>query len=395
MEFRFTEEQEKLRQEIRQFLEEELKNGNFEVHCDAWMGGYSPEFSRKIGQRGWIGLCWPREWYGQGKSYMDRMVLTEEIVRYGAPAAAHWFADRQMGPSIIRYGSDEQKEYFLPRIARGELVFGIGMSEPEAGCDLASLRTKATEDGDSYILNGQKVWTSGAHHIDYLYLIARTDPEAPRHKGISEFIVDMHLPGIEVRPLIDMTGGHHYNEVFLDNVRVPRSSMVGEINHGWYQIAEQLDYERSGVERLMTNYPIYQDLIEYAKQTNHGGKPLAEQPTVRNRLADLTVRYEVGRLLTYRVAWVLDQGRPPTTEAAMAKAFCTSFEQYMVHVATQIPGLYGQLRQGSKWIPPAFRESAAESYLFSPGYTIQGGTSEILKNITAIRGLQLPTQKNP
>lgn len=394
MEFRFTEEQEKLRQEIRQFLEEELKNGNFEVHCDAWMGGYSPEFSRKIGQRGWIGLCWPREWYGQGKSYMDRMVLTEEIVRYGAPAAAHWFADRQMGPSIIRYGSDEQKEYFLPRIARGELVFGIGMSEPEAGCDLASLRTKATEDGDSYILNGQKVWTSGAHHIDYLYLIARTDPEAPRHKGISEFIVDMHLPGIEVRPLIDMTGGHHYNEVFLDNVRVPRSSMVGEINHGWYQIAEQLDYERSGVERLMTNYPIYQDLIEYAKQTNHGGKPLAEQATVRNRLADLTVRYEVGRLLTYRVAWVLDQGRPPTTEAAMAKAFCTSFEQYMVHVATQIPGLYGQLRQGSKWIPPAFRESAAESYLFSPGYTIQGGTSEILKNITAIRGLQLPTQKN-
>jgi alkylation response protein AidB-like acyl-CoA dehydrogenase len=394
MEFRFTEEQEKLRQEIRQFLEEELKNGNFEVHCDAWMGGYSPEFSRKIGQRGWIGLCWPREWYGQGKSYMDRMVLTEEIVRYGAPAAAHWFADRQMGPSIIRYGSDEQKEYFLPRIARGELVFGIGMSEPEAGCDLASLRTKATEDGDSYILNGQKVWTSGAHHIDYLYLIARTDPEAPRHKGISEFIVDMHLPGIEVRPLIDMTGGHHYNEVFLDNVRVPRSSMVGEINHGWYQIAEQLDYERSGVERLMTNYPIYQDLIEYAKQTNHGGKPLAEQPTVRNRLADLTVRYEVGRLLTYRVAWVLDQGRPPTTEAAMAKAFCTSFEQYMVHVATQLPGLYGQLRQGSKWIPPAFRESAAESYLFSPGYTIQGGTSEILKNITAIRGLQLPTQKN-
>lgn len=395
MEFRFTEEQEKLRQEIRQFLEEELKNGSFEVHCDAWMGGYSPEFSRKIGQRGWIGLCWPREWYGQGKSYMDRMVLTEEIVRYGAPAAAHWFADRQMGPSIIRYGSDEQKEYFLPRIARGELVFGIGMSEPEAGCDLASLRTKATEDGDSYILNGQKVWTSGAHHIDYLYLIARTDPDAPRHRGISEFIVDMHLPGIEVRPLIDMTGGHHYNEVFLDNVRVPRSSLVGEINRGWYQIAEQLDYERSGVERLMTNYPLYQDLIEYAKQTNQGGKPLAEQPTVRSRLADLTVRYEVGRLLTYRVAWVLDQGRPPTTEAALAKAFCTSFEQYMAHVATQLPGLYGQLRQGSKWIPPAFRESAAESYLFSPGYTIQGGTSEILRNITAIRGLQLPTEKNP
>jgi alkylation response protein AidB-like acyl-CoA dehydrogenase len=319
------------------------------------------------------------------------MVLTEEIVRYGAPAAAHWFADRQMGPSMIRHGSDEQKQYFLPRIARGELVFGIGMSEPEAGCDLASLRTKATEDGDSYIINGQKVWTSGAHHIDYLYLVARTDPDVPKHKGISEFIVDMHLPGIEVRPLIDMTGGHHYNEVFIDNVRVPKSSLVGEINRGWYQIAQQLDYERSGVERLMTNFPLYQDLIEYAKHTGHGSKPVAKQPIVRSKLADLTVEYEVGRLLTYRVAWVLDQGRLPTTEAAMAKAFCTAFEQHLAHTATQLPGLYGQLRQGSKRIPPVFRESAAESYLFSPGYTIQGGTSEILKNIIAIRGLQLPS----
>ncbi len=391
MDFRFTEEQEKLRQEVSQFLEEELKKGSFDVRCDAWMGGYAPEFSRKLGERGWIGLCWPKDCYGQGKSYMDRMVLTEELLHYGAPAAAHWFADRQMGPSIIRHGSDEQKEYFLPRIARGEIVFGIGMSEPEAGCDLASLRTKALEDGDSYVINGQKVWTSGAHHIDYLYLIARTDPDEPRHKGISEFIVDMHLPGIDVRPLIDMTGGHHYNEVFLDSVRVPKSSLVGGINRGWYQIAEQLDYERSGVERLMTNYPLYQDLIEYAKQTKYGGKPLAEQPTVRHKLADLTVKYEVGRLLTYRVAWVLDQGRLPTTEAAMAKTFCTAFEQHLAHMATQLPGLYGQLRQGSKWIPPAFRESAAESYLFSPGYTIQGGTSEILRNIIAIRGLQLPT----
>ena len=391
MDFRFTGEQENLRQEVRQFLEGELKNGTFEVRCDAWMGGYSPEFSHKIGERGWIGLCWPEECYGKGKSYIDRMVLTEEIVRYGAPAAAHWFADRQMGPSMIRHGSDEQKQYFLPRIARGELVFGIGMSEPEAGCDLASLRTKATEDGDSYIINGQKVWTSGAHHIDYLYLVARTDPDVAKHKGISEFIVDMHLPGIEVRPLIDMTGGHHYNEVFIDNVRVPKSSLVGEINRGWYQIAQQLDYERSGVERLMTNFPLYQDLIEYAKHTGHGSKPVAKQPIVRSKLADLTVEYEVGRLLTYRVAWVLDQGRLPTTEAAMAKAFCTAFEQHLAHTATQIPGLYGQLRQGSKRIPPVFRESAAESYLFSPGYTIQGGTSEILKNIIAIRGLQLPS----
>lgn len=391
MDFCFTEEQERFRQEVVEFLEDELKQGSFEVHCDAWMGGYSPELSRKMGEKGWIGLCWPTDCYGQGKSYIDRMVLTEEIVRYGAPAAAHWFADRQMGPSIIRHGNDEQKEFFLPRIVKGEIVFGIGMSEPEAGCDLASLRTRAVEDGDCYVLNGQKVWTSGAHHIDYLYLIARTDPDVVKHKGISEFIVDMHLPGIEVRPLIDMTGGHHYNEVFLDNVRIPKSSLVGEMNRGWYQIAQQLDYERSGVERLMTNYPLYKDLIEYCKQTQYNGMPLAQKAEVRNSLADLTVRYEAGRLLTYRVAWVLDQERLPTTEAAMAKAYCTAFEQHLAHVATQIPGLYGQLRQGSKGLPTAFRESPAESYLFSPGYTIQGGTSEILKNITAIRGLGLPT----
>jgi len=391
MDFRFTEEQEKLRQEVIQFLEDELKQGNFQVHCDAWMGGYSPEFSHKMGQRGWIGLCWPKDCCGQGKSYIDRMVVTEEIVRYGAPAAAHWFADRQMGPSIIRHGNEEQKKSFLPRIARGEIVFGIGMSEPEAGCDLASLKTKAAEEGDCYVLNGQKVWTSGAHFIDYLYLVARTDPNVPKHKGISEFFVDLKLPGIEVRPLIDMTGGHHYNEVFLDNVRTPQSTLVGQKNNGWNQIVQQLDYERSGVERLMTNYPLYQDIIKYVKQTKYLGKPLAGQPLVRNSVADLTVRYEVGRLLTYRVAWVLDQGRLPTTEAALAKAYCTEFEQQLAHVATLIPGLYGQLRQGSKHIPEAFRESPAESCLFSPGYTIQGGTSEILRNIVAMRGLGLPS----
>ena len=391
MDFRFTEEQERLRQEVRAFLDEELRQGNFETRTDAWMGGYNPEFSRKIGERGWIGLCWPAECYGKGKSYIDRMVLTEELVRYGAPAAAHWFADRQMGPSIIRHGTQEQKDFFLPRIARGEIVFGIGMSEPEAGCDLASLRTKAVEEDDCYVLNGQKVWTSGAHFIDYVYLIARTDPDVVKHKGISEFIVDMHLPGIEVRPLIDMTGGHHYNEVFLDNVKIPKSSLVGEVNRGWYQIAQQLDYERSGVERLMTNYPLLEDLIKYVKETGRGGGTLADDAAIRNSLADLTVRFEAGRMLTYRVAWVLDQGRLPTVEAAAAKAYCTAFEQHLAHTVTQVLGLYGQLRQGSKCVPPAFRESPAESYLFSPGYTIQGGTSEILKNIVAMRGLELPS----
>lgn len=390
MDFRFTDEEEEFRKEVRDFLKGELGKGSFEVHSDAWLCGFSPEFSRKLGEKGWIGLCWPKEYYGKGKSYIYRLVLTEELLRYGAPAAAHWFGDRQMGPSIIRHGSAEQKEYFLPRIARGEACFGIGMSEPDAGSDLASVKTRAVEDGDDYIIDGQKVWTSGAHYVEYLYLVARTDPDAPKHKGISEFIVDMQLPGIEVRPLVDMTGARHYNEVFFDNVRVPKNSLIGEKNRGWYQITAQLDYERSGIERLMTNYPIYQDLIEHVKKTRRRGIPLAEEQVVRHKLADLQVQYEVGRLLTYRVAWVLDQGRLPNYEAAIAKAFCTAFEQRLAKVTTQILGAYGQLRQGSKWVPPEFRESATESYLFSPGYSIQGGTSEILRNIVALRGLGLP-----
>jgi alkylation response protein AidB-like acyl-CoA dehydrogenase len=392
MEFQFTEEQEKFRQEVRDFLEEELRKGSFVPRNDGWMCGFSLEFSHKMGERGWIGLCWPKEWYGQGKSYMHRMVLTEELLRYGAPTAAHWFGDRQIGPTIIRHGSEEQKHFFLPRIVRSEIRFGMGMSEPEAGSDLASLQTRAVEDGDDYIIDGQKVWTSGAHLADYLYLVVRTDPNVVKHKGISEFIVDTKAPGIEIRPLVDMTGAHHYNEVFFNSVRVPKTRLLGGKNKGWYQLAEQLDYERSGIERLMTNYPLFQDLIKYVKETKRQGKPLADDPLVRHKLAELEVHYEAGRLLTYQVAWVLDQGRIPNYEAAMTKALSTAFEQRLVNVATQILGLYGQLRQGSKWVPPAFRESVTESYLFSPGYTIQGGTSEVLKNIVALRGLQLPAE---
>ncbi len=392
MEFQFTEEQEKFRQEVRDFLEDELRKGGFEVRCDGWIIGFSPEFSRKLGKKGWIGLCWPKEYYGQGKSYMYRMVLTEELLRYGAPVVAHWSADRQMGPSIIHYGTEEQKHFFLPRIVRGEAYFGIGMSEPEAGSDLASLQTRAVEDGNDYIIDGQKVWTSWAHKADYIYLVARTDPNVPKHQGISEFIVDTKLPGIEIRPLVDMSGGHHFNEVFFSSVRIPKTSLVGEKNRGWYQIAAQLDYERSGIERLMSNYTLFQDLIKYVKETKHQGKPLAEDPLVRHKMADLEVQYEAGRLLIYRVAWVLDQGRIPNYEAAMAKAFCAVFEQHLVNIATKILGPYGQLRQDSKWVPPAFRDSATESYLFSPGYTFRGGTTEILRSIVARRGLQLPTE---
>lgn len=390
MDFEFSEEQRRFRQEVRDFLEQEIRQGSFKPSCDAWIMGYSPEFTRKVAQRGWIGLTWPKEYGGQGRSYIDRLILTEEMLRYGAPAAYHWFADRQVGGSIIAFGTEEQKRELLPKIIRGEVCIGLGMSEPEAGSDLASLQTRAIEDGDDYIIDGQKVWTSGGSHMNWIYLLARTDPQAPKHRGISEFIVDVSLPGITIRPIVDITGGVHFNEVFFDGVRVPRKYLIGEKNRGWVQVLNQLDYERSGMERLMGNYPLFEALIQYTKETKRNGKPLSEEPIIRSKLAQLKIEFEIGRLHMYRVAWVMDKGRAPNWESAMSKAYGTAFEQRLASTAIEILGLYGQLSPESKWVP--LHGMAYHSYLSSKGYSLQAGTSEILKNILALRRLGLPSQ---
>ena len=390
MDFSFTEEQNKLRQEVRDFLEEELKQGTFKPACDAWIMGYNPEFTKKVSAKGWIGMMWPKEHGGQGRSYIDRLIVTEEMLRYGAPAACHWFADRQIGGAILHYGNDEQKKEILPKILKGEAYVGLGMSEPEAGSDLASLQTRAVEDGDDYVIDGQKVWTSGAHFMNHIYLVARTDPEAPKHRGISEFIVETSLPGITIRPLVDITGGEHFNEVFFDSARVPKKYLIGEKNKGFYQILNQLDYERSGMERLMANYPLFDAIIQYAKETKRNGRPLSKDQIIRHKLAQLKIEYEVGRLHIYRVAAVMDEGRAPNWESAMSKAYSTTFEQHLASTAIEILGLYGQIAPESKWVP--VQGMAYESYLASKGYSLQAGTSEILKNILAQRKLELPSQ---
>lgn len=388
MDFRFTPEQESFRKEVRDFLESEMAKGIFKPRCDAWIIGHSPEFSRKIGEKGWIGMTWPKEYGGQGRSYLDRLVLTEELLRYGAPVAAHWFSDRQIGPSIITYGTEEQKKEFLPKIINGEIYFGLGMSEPEAGSDLAALNTRAVEDENGFVLNGQKVWTSGAHSFNYIYLVVRTDPDVPKHKGISEMIVDLNSPGISVNPLVDMTGGRHFNEVFFDNVRVPKTAIIGKRNEGWKQIVAQLDYERSGMERVMANYPLFEAILKYAKETKYKGQPLSKHPLIRQRLAQLTVEFEVGRLLIYKVAWVLSQKRIPNYEASLAKTFCTEFQQRLARTAMEILGPYSQLKPESA--RAALDGIAVHSFLITPGYTLQAGTSEVLRNILAMRGLGLP-----
>ena len=390
MDFRLSEKQEKFRQEVRDFLEEELRQGLWEPSCDAWIMGHDPEFTKRVSKKGWIGITWPKEHGGQGRSFVHRLILTEEMLRYGAPAACHWFADRQIGGAIVHYGTEEQKKQLLPLILRGEAYVGLGMSEPDAGSDLASLKTRAVEDGDDYIIDGQKTWTSGGSYMNWIYLVARTDPDAPKHRGISEFFFETSLPGVTVVPIVDITGGVHFNEVFFENVRIPKKCLIGEKNRGFYQILNQLDYERSGMERLMANYPLFEALIQYTRETKRYGKPLSEEPVIRSKLAQLKIELEIGRLHMYRVTMVMDEGRAPNWESAMSKAYGTTFEQRLASTAIEILGLYGQLQPESKLVP--LRGMAYHSYLSSKGYSLQAGTSEILKNILALRKLELPTQ---
>ena len=382
MDFGFTGEQNEFRQEVRKFLESEIGKGYWQPACDAWIQGFDPGFTKRVGQRGWIGLTWPKEYGGQGRSHTDRLILTEEMLRFGAPAACHWFGDRQIGGCILSFGSEELKTEFLPRIAKGEVYFGLGMSEPGAGSDLASLQTKGVEDGDYYVINGQKTWASCASFAHYFDVYVRTDSDASKHRGISEFIVDAKSPGLSRIPMTDITSTEAWNDVFFDNVRVHKRYLVGEKNRGFYQVLHQLDYERSGMERLMGNYPLFETIIQFARENK-----LSQEPAIRNKLAQLQIEFEVGRLLIYRVSLVMEEGRAPNWESAMSKAYCTEFEKRLANVAMEVLGPYGQLISGSKLVP--LRGMAAHSYLGSKGYSLQAGTTEILKNVLAVRGLGL------
>jgi len=382
MDFQFTQDQQKFREEIKCFLHKVLPDR--ESLGPEWGMGFSREFSQRLGERGWIGISWPKEYGGQGRSYMDRTVLLEELYGYGAPGLAHRFGERQIGPAIMRYGNEEQKQEFLPRITKGEVVFCVGMSEPEAGSDLASLNTRAVIDGDRYILSGQKVWTTAAHRADYCYLVARTDATVAKHRGISEFIVDLKWPGIEIRPLLGVTKEHSFNEVFFDNDHVSRRYLIGEENRGWYQIASQLGYERGSIEQIVDVLPFYEALVKFIHDEG-----LMKNALVRNEMAELAIQFEVGRMLCYRVPWLLDKGILPSHEAGMAKLFASEFKQRLADFCMKILGPYGQLMTGS--LACKLKGYAARMYITSRGNTIGAGTSEVLRTMIAVRGLGLPS----
>jgi alkylation response protein AidB-like acyl-CoA dehydrogenase len=323
MDFDFTKEQKSFREEIQQFLKAELEQGNFKPKQNACIDGFSAEFSRKLSKKGWIGLTWPKAYGGKGQSYMDRLIFLEEMLKAQAPIAFHFVAERQVGPALIHFGSDELQKEFLPKIINADISFCLLFSEPDAGSDLVSVRTTAVDKGDYYVVNGQKVWTTIGHMADFGWLLAKTneDPNLPKHKTLSEFIIGMHDPGVIVQPLINMAGVHSFNEVFLEDVKVPRKFLVGKRDNGFSQIMEQVVYERAGIERLMQNYTVKEYLLEYVKITKKNGRYLCEDPIVRNLIATLEIEFNIGRLLCYNVAWMIDQGKIPNYEASLCKVF--------------------------------------------------------------------------
>jgi 3-oxocholest-4-en-26-oyl-CoA dehydrogenase alpha subunit len=374
MRFTFTTEQQRFREELREFLATQLG-------AERMPDGFDQGFSQKLAERGWIGLAWPRAYGGQGLGPIEQMIYTEEMILADAPRAYHFTAERQVGPSLIRHGSEEQKQRWLPQIAGARASFALGLSEPGAGSDLAAVTTRAIRDGDDYVVNGQKIWTSAAHLTDYIWLVVRTDQHAPKHRGISCLMADLKVPGVTIRPLYDMTGGHHFNEVFFEDVRVPVDRRVGEENAGWYILAEHLDFERSGIERLVDLEKLFRRVLEEAQKRATDGL----DPAVRTRLAEVYIELEVGRLMCYRVAWLQSVGRVPNYEASMAKVYGTEWSQRMVAMAMNLAGMDGIASNAG-----TVADSVREGYLNAVSRTIAGGTSEIQRNIIATRGLGLP-----
>ncbi len=389
MDFRFTPEQETFRQEVRDFLWEALPaDWDAGVSSDEEEGFEgSREFMKKLAKRGWIAPAWPKEYGGAGMSVWEQAIYNEEVSYARAPLT-NLSAVGYLGPTIIMYGTDEQKKEHLPGITSGEVVWCQGYSEPNAGSDLASLQTRAVVDGDDFVINGQKIWTSQAHYADWMFVLCRTDPDAPKHRGISFLLVSMTTPGITIRPLINMASAKGFNEVYFENVRTPRKNLVGELNRGWYVGTTTLDFERSSLAGSAANRRSLEELTAYAREAKVNGQTLIQKPTVRHKLADLWIEIEMSRLLSLRVLSMQERGLVPNYEASIVKTFNSEYTQRLARTGLNMLGLYGQLHPRS---PHARLQGRFErQYLLSIGSTIAGGTSEIQRNIIATRGLGLP-----
>jgi alkylation response protein AidB-like acyl-CoA dehydrogenase len=369
---------EQVRSEVREFLAAELAAGTFQTHVDTWLSGVDPAFSRKLGERGWLGMTWPKKYGGHERSAMERYAVTEELLAAGAPVAAHWIADRQSGPNLLRYGTEAQRQEILPRIAAGECYFVIGMSEPDSGSDLASIRTRAVRNADgNWVVNGAKVWTSNAHASHYAITLVRTSPPDPsnRHAGMSQLLVDLSLPGITVNPIRILDGGHHFNEVVFEDVVIPADMLLGEEGNGWHQVTAELAFERSGPERFLSTYPL---VAEFARRVAD-----SQDPAALATLGRLSARLLALRQLSLRIAGALDRGELPDIPAALVKDVGTTFEGDVIEEIRRVVDVTPSLDS-----PDPLGRALAEAQLHAPGYTLRGGTNEILRGIVA-RGLGL------
>lgn len=369
---------ERVRGEVRDFLAAERAAGTFETHVDTWLSGVDPAFSRKLGERGWLGMTWPKKYGGHERSAMERYAVTEELLAAGAPVAGHWIADRQSGPNLLRYGTEKQRQEILPRIAAGECFFVIGMSEPDSGSDLASIRTRAARnDAGDWVVNGAKIWTSNAHHSHYGIVLVRTSPADPanRHAGLSQLLVDLSLPGITVNPIRILDGGHHFNEVVFEDVVVPGDMLLGTEGDGWHQVTAELAFERSGPERFLSTYPL---LAEFGRRAAETG-----DPAQLAALGRLSARVLALRQMSLRIAAALDRGELPNIAAALVKDVGTTFEADLIDEVRRVVEVVPSLDS-----PDPLARALAESQLHQPGFTLRGGTNEILRGIVA-RGLGL------
>jgi alkylation response protein AidB-like acyl-CoA dehydrogenase len=391
LDFAFSAEQEKFRQEVRTFLDRELPpnwvgylGGTTGDHVVDNSQGWQvfKDISTKLGRKGWLSLCWPREYGGQARSYIDYLIFAEEIARRGSPGY-NPLAMKMLAPTIIEYGTEPQKERFLPPMARGEAFWCEGLSEPEAGSDLGALRTKAVKDGSHFIINGQKTWSTFANYSDWCFMLARSDPNTQGYKGLSFFLVDMSTPGVTVSPIKNLAGEQSFCELFFEDARVPAANLVGKENEGWRVAQALLAHERTSIEYVAMVQSLIEETIKYLK-----ANPRLAPVAARESLARLVIEAEIGRLLNYRVAWQHDQGVTTDLYASVAKLYSTELFKRAASTAMRLIGPYGQpdkkeaIAPLSGWIE--------HMYLVSFGATIAAGTSEIQKNIIALRGLSLP-----
>jgi alkylation response protein AidB-like acyl-CoA dehydrogenase len=389
VEFNFTQEDNLFRQELRDFVKAELPD-NWEGGGrwpEEWDWGFTMSLRKKLANKGWLTMHWPKEYGGQDASPVRSAIYNEELAYLRAPGR-DIFGVRMLGPTLMIHGTEEQKNKHLPPISRGEIQWCQGYSEPESGSDLASLNTRAVLDGDEYILNGTKMWTTLGHRADWIMCLARTDTEAPKHRGISFILIDMKTPGIEVRPIINMAGGHEFNQVIFDNVRVPRGNVVGEENRGWYVAVTLLDFERSGIDYSAMAFRLLDEIREYAHDTCKNGLPMIQIPWVRQILADRYTECETARLMAYNVAYLQGEDLVPNKEASISKFFGSETLQRVTESALKILGPYGSLGREDKWAP--LRGRIQEHWMISFSHKLAGGTSEIQRNIVAGRGLELP-----